>query len=108
MGVHTEGVEKVAESLLLNNRYRLLAVLGEGGMATVYQAQDILLGRTVAVKVLDESRANDEAFLARFYREAQAAANLDHPNIVSVYDIGQDGSRHYIVKIGRASCRERV
>jgi hypothetical protein len=97
VGVHTEGVDKVAESLLLNNRYRLLSIIGEGGMATVYRAQDILLGRTVAVKVLDESRAKDEAFLARFYREAQAAANLDHPNIVSVYDIGQDGSRHYIV-----------
>jgi len=87
----------VAESLLLNNRYRLLAVIGEGGMATVCRAQDIMLGRTVAVKVLHERRAKDEAFLARFYREAQAAANLDHPNIVSVYDIGQDGNRHYIV-----------
>jgi tRNA A-37 threonylcarbamoyl transferase component Bud32 len=87
----------VAESLLLNNRYRLLTIIGEGGMATVYRAQDIMLGRTVAVKVLHERRADDKAFLARFYREAQAAANLDHPNIVSVYDIGQDGKRHYIV-----------
>ncbi|NIO68658.1 MAG: Stk1 family PASTA domain-containing Ser/Thr kinase [Anaerolineae bacterium] len=87
----------MAESLLLNNRYRLLSIIGEGGMATVYRAQDIMLGRTVAVKVLHERRADDEAFLARFYREAQAAANLDHPNIVSVYDIGQDGNRHYIV-----------
>jgi len=66
-------------------------------MATVYRAQDIMLGRTVAVKVLSERRADDEAFLARFYREAQAAANLDHPNIIKVYDIGQDGNRHYIV-----------
>jgi hypothetical protein len=66
-------------------------------MATVYRAEDIMLGRTVAVKVLNEGRADDGAFLARFYREAQAAANLDHPNIVSVYDIGQDGDRHYIV-----------
>jgi len=74
-----------------------LAIIGEGGMATVYQAQDIMLGRTVAVKVLHERGADDEAFLARFYREAQAAANLDHPNIVSVYDIGQDGDLHYIV-----------
>jgi tRNA A-37 threonylcarbamoyl transferase component Bud32 len=88
---------KVAESLLLNNRYRLLAIIGEGGMATVYRAQDIMLGRTVAVKVLHERRADDEAFLSRFYREAQAAANLDHPNIVGVYDIGQDGDLHYIV-----------
>lgn len=87
----------MAESLLLNNRYRLLAIIGEGGMATVYRAQDIMLGRTVAVKVLHERRANDEPFLARFYHEAQAAANLDHPNIVSVYDIGQDGNRHYII-----------
>jgi hypothetical protein len=66
-------------------------------MATVYRAQDIMLGRTVAVKVLHERRADDEAFLSRFYREAQAAANLDHPNIVGVYDIGQDGDLHYIV-----------
>ncbi|MFB0538232.1 MAG: Stk1 family PASTA domain-containing Ser/Thr kinase [Anaerolineae bacterium] len=87
----------MAESLLFNNRYRLLAIIGQGGMATVYRAQDIMLGRTVAVKVLHERRADDKAFLARFYREAQAAANLDHPNIVSVYDIGQDGNRHYIV-----------
>jgi len=87
----------VAESPLLNNRYRLLTIIGEGGMATVYRAQDVMLGRTVAVKLLHERRASDEAFLARFYREAQAAANLDHPNIVSVYDIGQDGNRHYIV-----------
>jgi tRNA A-37 threonylcarbamoyl transferase component Bud32 len=87
----------VAESLLLNNRYQLLTIIGEGGMATVYRAQDVMLGRTVAVKLLHERRASDEAFLARFYREAQAAANLDHPNIVSVYDIGQDGNRHYIV-----------
>ena len=87
----------MAESLLLNNRYRLLTIIGKGGMATVYRAQDIMLGRTVAVKVLSKRRADDEAFLARFYREAQAAANLDHPNIVSVYDIGQDGNCHYIV-----------
>jgi len=87
----------VAESLLLNNRYRLLAIIGEGGMAAVYRAQDIMLGRTVAVKVLHERRAKDGAFLSHFYREAQAAANLDHPNIVSVHDIGQDGNRHYIV-----------
>jgi hypothetical protein len=87
----------VAESPLLNNRYRLLTIIGEGGMATVYRAQDIMLGRTVAVKLLHERRASDEAFLARFYHEAQAAANLDHPNIVSVYDIGRDGNRHYIV-----------
>jgi serine/threonine-protein kinase len=66
-------------------------------MATVYRAQDIMLGRTVAVKVLHQKRADDASFLARFYREAQAAANLDHPNIVSVYDIGQDGNRHYII-----------
>jgi tRNA A-37 threonylcarbamoyl transferase component Bud32 len=100
----------VAESLLLNNRYRLLTIIGEGGMATVYRAQDVMLGRTVAVKLLHERRASDEAFLARFYREAQAAANLDHPNIVSVYDIGQDGNRHYIVMeyVGGRNLKELI
>ena len=85
------------ESVTLNNRYRLLELVGSGGMAVVYRAVDTLLERQVAVKVLRESYAGDPAFLRRFQREARAVANLDHPNIVTVYDVGQDGDRHYIV-----------
>ena len=85
------------EPVLLNNRYRLLELVGSGGMAIVYQGVDTLLQRRVAVKVLREGFASDPAFLARFQREARAAANLDHPGIVTVYDVGQDDDRHYIV-----------
>jgi serine/threonine-protein kinase len=82
---------------ILNNRYELLAKIGDGGMAVVYKARDIMLNRTVAVKILRESYASDPAFLARFNREAQSAANLTHPNIVNVFDVGQEGNLHYIV-----------
>lgn len=85
------------EPVVLNNRYRLLELVGSGGMAVVYRGMDTLLQRRVAVKVLRESYSDDPAFLARFRREAQAAANLDHSNIVTVYDVGQDDGRHYIV-----------
>lgn len=85
------------ESVVLNNRYRLLELVGSGGMAVVYRGVDTLLQRRVAVKVLRESYSDDPAFLARFRREAQAAANLDHPNIVTVYDVGQHDGHHYIV-----------
>jgi serine/threonine-protein kinase len=82
---------------MLNNRYRLLELVGSGGMAVVYKGVDTLLQRRVAVKILRESFAGDPAFLARFQREARAAAGLDHPNIVTVYDVGHEGDRHYIV-----------
>ena len=82
---------------ILNNRYELLAKIGDGGMAIVYKARDIILNRTVAIKVLRESYASDPAFLARFQREAQSAANLNHPFIVNVYDVGQEGNLYYIV-----------
>ena len=86
------GVER-----LLNGRYQLISPVGGGGMAQVYKARDNVLGRTVAVKVLREQYVHDAQFVARFRREAQAAANLAHPNIVNVYDVGQDGDLHYIV-----------
>ena len=76
--------------VLLNNRYRLLAVIASGGMATVYKAQDTLLGRIVAVKVPRDRYAQNLDFVQRFREEAQAAANLNHPNIVAVYDVGRD------------------
>jgi len=82
---------------VLNNRYHLLAAIAGGGMAVVYKAQDRLLNRVVAVKVLRPEYAQDPAFLSSFRQEAQAAANLTHPNIVTIYDVGQDGDHHYIV-----------
>ena len=82
---------------VLNGRYSLIAPVGGGGMATVYKARDNILGRIVAVKILREQYAEDAPFVARFRREAQSAANLTHPNIVSVYDVGQDADTHYIV-----------
>jgi serine/threonine-protein kinase len=80
-------------------RYRLENRLGAGGMSTVFRAQDTVLERAVAVKLLAEHLAQDEAFVARFRREALAAARLQHPNIVQVFDSGedQDSGRHYIV-----------
>ncbi|MFL5731737.1 MAG: protein kinase domain-containing protein, partial [Chloroflexia bacterium] len=82
---------------VLNGRYQLISVVGGGGMAQVYKARDNVLGRVVAVKVLHEQYANDAQFVARFKREAQASANLAHPNIVNVYDVGQDGDIYFIV-----------
>ena len=83
--------------VILNGRYKLLERAGSGGMATVYKAQDLMLRRLVAVKLLHESLTDNEEFLQRFQREAHAAAYLSHPNIVTVHDIGQDAHRHYIV-----------
>ena len=82
---------------ILNNRYRLLSQVASGGMAVVYKAHDTALNRVVAVKILRETFAENSDFRARFQSEAQAAANLAHPNIVTVYDFGQDGTRSYIV-----------
>lgn len=83
---------------LLNNRYELGEPLGQGGMATVYRATDIRLGRPVAVKLLHAHYANDDEFLQRFEHEAQSAAGLSaHPNIVDVYDVGQQDGVPYIV-----------
>lgn len=87
----------MAENEVLNGRYELLSRAGSGGMAIVYKARDLSLGRFVAVKVLQESLVGDEAFLKRFEQEAHAAANLTHPNIVTVHDIGRDNNRYYIV-----------
>ena len=80
-------------------RYRIDGRLGAGGMSTVFRAHDRVLERTVAVKLLAEHLAHDDAFVARFRREALAAARLQHPNVVQVYDSGQDAGsgRHYIV-----------
>jgi eukaryotic-like serine/threonine-protein kinase len=82
---------------VLAGRYRIEAAVGEGGMAKVFRAQDDVLGRTVAVKVLAPEFARDRQFVQRFRREAQSAAALNHPNVVSVFDTGSDGPVHYIV-----------
>jgi eukaryotic-like serine/threonine-protein kinase len=81
----------------LNDRYRLDELVGEGGMAVVYRGYDLVLNRDVAVKLLRDQYGSDENFLARFDREAQSAARLSHPNVVNVYDVGQDGNVRYIV-----------
>ncbi len=81
----------------LNDRYRLDEVVGEGGMAVVYRGYDLVLNRDVAVKLLRDQYGSDENFLARFDREAQSAARLSHPNIVNVYDVGEDNNVRYIV-----------
>ena len=83
--------------MMLNGRYELLERIGSGGMSIVYKARDRSLGRIVAIKVMHESFTNDKGFLKRFQQEAHSAANLAHPNIVTVHDIGQDEYKHYIV-----------
>jgi serine/threonine-protein kinase len=82
---------------VLAGRYRIDTAVGEGGMAKVFRGQDVVLGRTVAVKVLAPEYARDRRFVERFRREAQSAAALSHPNVVSVFDTGSDGPVHYIV-----------
>jgi serine/threonine-protein kinase len=85
------------EAGTLSGRYQTGERLGSGGMSNVYKATDLILERTVAVKVLAEHLSDDERFVARFRREALAVAKLIHPNIVQVYDTGIDDGRHYIV-----------
>ncbi|MFC2950156.1 Stk1 family PASTA domain-containing Ser/Thr kinase [Virgibacillus sediminis] len=82
---------------LLNDRYEIKESIGGGGMADVYLAKDIILDREAAVKVLRLEYANDEEFIARFHREAHAAASLAHPNIVNIYDVGEDDHILYMV-----------
>ena len=85
------------ENRTYGGRYKVIQPVGSGGMAEVYRARDELLGRDVAIKVLSERFSRDPSFVERFRREAQSAANLSHPNIVSLYDYGSDGDTYYIV-----------
>lgn len=85
------------EGKLLGNRYEIIEKIGNGGMATVYKATDKVLKRHVAVKILRDEFTTDEEFIRRFEAEAQSAARLTHPNIVSIYDVGVDGNLYYIV-----------
>ncbi|MEW4564145.1 serine/threonine-protein kinase [Bremerella sp. JC770] len=79
------------------SKYRLLKHLGTGGMSSVYLAEHTLMNRKVAIKVLPRRRVNDASYLARFHLEAQAAAHLDHPNIVRAFDVDNEDNTHYIV-----------
>ncbi|MED3564298.1 protein kinase domain-containing protein, partial [Bacillus xiapuensis] len=81
----------------ISGRYKILEMIGGGGMANVYLAHDMILDRDVAVKILRLDFANDEEFIRRFHREAQSATSLVHPNIVSIYDVGEEDSIYYIV-----------
>ena len=85
------------EGKLLGNRYEMIEKIGNGGMATVYRATDKILKRDVAVKILRDEFTTDEEFIKRFEVEAQSAARLTHPNIVSIYDVGVEDNLHYIV-----------
>jgi len=87
----------MSEPILLNNRYRLEEQQGSGGMAMVYRAHDLMLERTVAIKLLRADFSSDPDFRERFRQEAKAAANLSHPNIVTVHDFGLDEGRLFIV-----------
>lgn len=82
---------------LLNDRYEIRDTIGGGGMANVYVARDTILNRDVAIKVLRLEYANDEEFIARFRREAHSATSLSHPNIVNIYDVGEEDHIYYMV-----------
>src|SRR5687767_15069963 len=79
------------------DKYKLLDHLGTGGMSSVYLAEHVHMHRRVAVKVLPQNRVEDSSYRDRFYREARAAAALDHPNVVRAYDVGNDGKIHFLV-----------
>lgn len=81
----------------INDRYEIIKTIGEGGMANVYLAEDTILNRQVAVKILRGDLASDEKFVRRFQREAISASSLSHPNIVEMYDVGEDDGKYFIV-----------
>ena len=87
----------VVKGQMINERYQIIRLIGEGGMANVYLAHDIILDRMVAVKILRGDLADDEKFVRRFQREAIAASSLTHPNIVGMYDVGEDNGDYFIV-----------
>lgn len=87
----------IAKGQKINDRYEIIKTIGEGGMANVYLAHDTILDRMVAVKILRGDLADDEKFVRRFQREAIAASSLSHPNIVEMYDVGEDNGKYFIV-----------
>lgn len=87
----------ISKGQKINDRYEIIRSIGEGGMANVYLGYDEILGRNVAIKVLRGDLSNDEKFVRRFQREALSASSLSHPNIVEMYDVGEDNGLYYIV-----------
>ncbi|WLD95108.1 Stk1 family PASTA domain-containing Ser/Thr kinase [Alkalihalobacillus sp. AL-G] len=81
----------------ISDRYKILEIIGDGGMAVVYKAEDLILDRIVAVKVLRSEYSTDEDFIRRFHREAESATSLNHPNVVSIVDVGEDDQTYFIV-----------
>src|SRR6202166_4764561 len=90
-------MEPVNDPRLYTNRYQVTHLIARGGMAMVYRAEDTLLNRAVALKILYPELSADHSFVERFRREAQAAANLSHPHIVPVFDWGESDSTYFIV-----------
>src|SRR5438067_13833360 len=88
---------EVTDGTVVDSRYNVRNRIGSGGMADVYLAEDAQLGREVALKVLHRRFSRDQQFVERFRREASAAASLQHPNVVGVYDRGQHDDTYYIV-----------
>jgi eukaryotic-like serine/threonine-protein kinase len=87
----------ISKGYKVNDRYEIIKTIGEGGMANVYLAYDTILDRNVAVKILRGDLASDDKFVRRFQREAISASSLSHPNIVEMYDVGEDDGKYYIV-----------
>ncbi len=87
----------VSPGMLLSERYEIIDKVGSGGMADVYNAKDLRLNRNVAIKILKQEYSSDAKFVSKFRVEAQSVAGLSHPNIVNVYDVGEDDNLHYIV-----------
>src|SRR5213080_4201689 len=81
---------------ILADRYRIVGLIGRGGMGEVYRADDLKLGQTVALKFLPESLASDPAWVERFYAEVRHARQVSHPNVCRVYDVGEIGGRHFL------------
>ena len=88
----------IKEGIILNHRYKIESLAGQGGMARVYKATDLESGHTVAIKALKDELSDDLEFVRRFDLEARAAASLSHPNIVRVYGVGEDKGLRYIVQ----------
>ena len=87
----------VKPGMYISDRYEIIEKIGSGGMADVYKAKCHRLNRYIAIKILKQEHSDDRTFITKFRGEAQSAAGLSHPNIVSVYDVGEDNGLHYIV-----------